>query len=288
MAGCSSCSCDKSEGLVGCEGSGEKWFHYSCVGLTNVEFGMLSKSKNLFFLCNECMRKCGIVVKINVASYTEKLTTLNKDVSNISVQVHQHVDAAFLVSLLQTLDRLKSDAFNLIKAEVEKIIEASIGKLVTLKIDELKPKFDNLSPSICHTAPIKSYAFAAAVTPLFIIKPVNKQPVATTKFDMLQSINPVSSSINLSKVRNIKDGCLVISCDSINDSKKFKELATKKLLNKYVVEKLATLHPRVKVVGITEEMDADRILNFLKLQHKSIITPNSNCKVLSVTHLKKK
>lgn len=134
----------------------------------------------------------------------------------------------------------------------------------------------------------KTYASAAAAaTPTFFIKPMNKQAVSTTKADMLLNINPVSSSINLGKVRSAKDGGLVVSCDNISDSQKFKELATERLSDKYIVEELATLHPRVKVVGITEELDAETILNFLKLQNKNVIASSSDCKIVSVTRLKK-
>lgn len=63
MTGCAKCKYEKNEGLVGCEGICSKWFHYSCTGLTNLEFGMLTKSNNLFFLCDICKKKCDILEK---------------------------------------------------------------------------------------------------------------------------------------------------------------------------------------------------------------------------------
>ena len=80
MSNCCKCKSSKRDGLVGCEGSCNKWFHHSCINLSDSEFKLLEKSKNLFHLCDSCKTSCEIVEKSH-------LTNLGKNAESIDVKL---------------------------------------------------------------------------------------------------------------------------------------------------------------------------------------------------------
>lgn len=62
MSDCGKCRYKKSDKrLVGCEGSCQKWFHFSCIGLTENDFVFVERNTNIFYLCDDCKRSCKVV-----------------------------------------------------------------------------------------------------------------------------------------------------------------------------------------------------------------------------------
>lgn len=79
---------------------------------------------------------------------------------------------------------------------------------------------------------------------------------------------------------------MVISCDT-DESSKFKNLVNERLGDKYVVKQLASFNPRVKVVGISEKLEDEVLLNYIKVQNKSLISATSECKLVNLKPVRK-
>jgi hypothetical protein len=70
------------------------------------------------------------------------------------------------------------------------------------------------------------------------------QSVSVTKKDLLVNIDPVKSNIKISKVRDGRDGSVIITCDNSNGSNKIKDMISNNLSN-YNFKQLFTLKPRI-------------------------------------------
>lgn len=287
MSRCSKCKLDKKEGLVGCEGICDKWFHYSCIGMNNLEFGLLSKNTNMFYLCDACKKKCDFRGACSAKDYTNNLRTVNEAISKMNVIVENTLECK-MDEFTSSFKKLKSEMAQLIVSELETIIKVNVSDHISPRIDELRPKIDHMSSLMVDNNEQKtSYSTIAKKQPSFVIMPKNKQDLATTKNDMIKNINPVDSNINISKIKNIRNGGLVISCNNSDECDKFKELANTKLNKDYTIKEVPALNPRFKVVGISEKLSNEELINYVKSQNKNVISENSILKIIQLMPLKK-
>lgn len=77
--------------------------------------------------------------------------------------------------------------------------------------------------------------------------------------------DPFNSEINISQIKHIKDGGLLISCQSSEKISKFKQAAQDKLSNSHEVQELNGLRPRVKIVGLSKGLDSDTICSVFRI-----------------------
>lgn len=261
---CGKCRSNKNEGLVGCEGSCSKWFHFSCCNLNATEFSMLSKSKNLYYLCDICRKKCEIVEVDSIKVQNDRLSSINDKLSNIADLIQENVQSALLK----------------FKEEIVQLIHTDINESILSKFEPSSSKQEPASnPSV-------SYANVAQKQPSFVVKPKVKQNTSVTKTDMIKNINPVCSDISLANVVNVSDGGIMISCLDKDDCNKFKQLADERLTEKYTIKEIPVLYPRVKVVGMSEKLSDDELLNRLTVQNKNEIYSNSDLKLISSAPLR--
>lgn len=119
-----------------------------------------------------------------------------------------------------------------------------------------------------------------------LVRPKNgSQSGAVTRADLLRCVNPVKAGVQVSGVRNISGGGVIVSCSSKNGADSFKSLAGESLAEKYNVKEVAKLHPRIRIVGLSEEFLEEELLKLLKLQNAAIFN-NANVKLIASRHLK--
>ncbi|CAH1108331.1 unnamed protein product [Psylliodes chrysocephalus] len=92
----------------------------------------------------------------------------------------------------------------------------------------------------------------------------SKQDLSVTKTDMVENINPINFNVAIIKVKNVRNGGLVISCENSEEMDKFKELANEKLASSYTIKEVPALNPRFKIVGMVECLSEEDILHLLK------------------------
>lgn len=133
------------------------------------------------------------------------------------------------------------------------------------------------------------YSTALKSKSAVIIKPKNpNQKNYETKTDILHNIDPVESEINISSVKNIRDGGIVVGCGNETEVVKLKTLANSKLGERYEVKDVKCINPRIRVVGMSEKLEEEVLLNYFKCQNKNILKSNNpECKVLRIWQTKK-
>lgn len=271
MSDCGRCKMKKKDGLIGCEGSCKKWFHHTCVGLSEGDFKLLHNSKNLFFLCDTCKRSCDVVDKFTYESLNGNLENVNKTISKFNTEFFNSIMARHFdnleVQIKQLLGKYKDEIFASVSTKIDE----------SLRVRE----------SVVSHGKGVSFADVIKSKSSIIVKPKNpNQPSSTTKNDIFLNIDPIKSNINVSRVHNTRGGGLVIRCDK-DESTKFKELASANLGEKYEVKELSTLKPRVKIVGISENLEPETLLKYIKHQNKAIIVEDSVCDIVWIKPLRK-
>lgn len=271
MSECAKCRKTKGGSLVGCEGTCRRWFHHSCVGIDEAQFKMLEKSHNMFFMCNECKLKCIIVDQSSHVALQTDVERIKNDLLKLS-------------DIENSLESLKEELVKQFESSLSSSIK-SIESSIIPKFDEIKPRLDVLPE------PLKpSYSKVLSKRNSVVVMPKqSNQRNATTKAELLQNINPVDSNICVSKVKNVSNGGVVVSCSSDEEVKKFKEIATNKMSEKYEVKEVSSLHPRIKIVGLTEKLDEEPLIHNIKIQNKDLFN-NESCdiKLISFSSTKKK
>ncbi|CAH1966103.1 unnamed protein product [Acanthoscelides obtectus] len=182
-------------------------------------------------------------------------------------EVHEILDAR-LSSLVNEIHQL----FSSFRSE---ILEIAVKKISTVELPEINDK--------------KSYSAITKGKSAIIIKPKDAtQNTQATKADMLHYVNPVAENLQLSGVKNVKIGGILIGCNSDDDNLKLKKIAAEKLSDKYEIKEVAGFSPRVRVAGMTEKQSAENFINSIKSQSKDVLSEKFECKVIDIKPIKKR
>jgi hypothetical protein len=171
----------------------------------------------------------------------------------------------------------------------DRIIE-SVSRCTTLVEKLISPdmelqKTEQQSNSL-NKAVKPSYAEIASDKSSVILKPKidnNHQSVSVNKKDLLVNIDPVKSNIKISKVRDGRDGSVIITCDNSDDSNKIKDMISNYNLPNYTFKQLFTLKPRIRVSSIDESIKQEQLLDYVVNQNKSLFGTNYTCKLIQFT-----
>lgn len=282
MSECAKCrNKTKTDGFVGCEGPCQKWFHYSCIGMGDSEFKVLHKSKNLVYICDFCRRKCEFVEKINTTKMKDSLVNLDQNVETLSKDLNEINMPKIVRDEINNFCGKINDMFNSFKNTLLLTLEDKIKELHT------SSNSSNDLPGEQKGRPLYSSVLSCSSN-VVCIKPKNvNQSNVMTRSEMLHNINPVDASIHVSKIKNIREGGVVVSCSSNEEVGKFKHLADSKLSSNYEIKELNAVKPRIRIVGLTDKHDADVLITYLKKQNKHVFLENCSIDVIDVIPLKK-
>ena len=272
MSNCTKCKSSKKDGLIGCEGICNKWFHYSCVNFTENEFKLLEKNKNLFYLCDTCKCSCQVLEKSVFNNVKKNITGLADDIATLCANFEK-----FSVIQSQNLN-----------SEIEKI-KVDLRTHFENEFQELKKSL--IEGNSISTSGNKNYAAAMKNSSTVILQPKDvKQNISVTKSDVLHAVDPVKSGVAVSNTKMGRNGSLIIKCPNKDDVDKISVIAADKLSEKYVVKELPQLKPRVKVVGISgdELIKDDMLPNYIVNQNKDLFSDTAACEVITWSALKNK
>lgn len=173
------------------------------------------------------------------------------------------------------------------------LIDEKLSHLMDVLLNEFGSLRESLEKSAAKTVfakaetPVKySDVLKNKAAPSVIIHPKNRQNQIQTKSDILQSINPLENDIQISKIRNITVGGVLIGCKNQEDNGKLKQMIQDKLTDVYEVRIVNGVNPRVRIVGITSKLDNNQILEYLIKMNSDLIVNESVCKVIKCVSLK--
>lgn len=251
MSRCGLCdsAISRSKQSIICSGFCKAQFHISCIGITAEFYSLFQKIQGLSWKCNAC-------ISFN-SCFNE---------SHIHNIIEQQCSAIFTEI---------NNKFEILKEELK--------KNATAKLSEI----DSLCYS--HSAQSSYSQIVSGKQPNIVIKPKNKnQENSQTKSDILKNIDPINTHININKVKHIKEGGILVGCNSESESSKFKQIAGEKLADNYEIHELKSIHPRVRVVGITEKIDEAILLQYIRRQNTDLFDATAECEVLRLWPTKNK
>lgn len=159
---CAKCKYKTKEGLIGCEGACNKWFHSGCINISEAEFKLIEKNSIFFYLCDICKKSCEIIEKSKYLNIKSSLTDLQKDIAKLSHPNNENQCSSLLENL---------------KKEMCAHFELAISKLKTELNQSFNEQLKDLSSKInpCTTSSNR-YSDAVKKTnlePPIIVKPKN-------------------------------------------------------------------------------------------------------------------
>lgn len=86
-----------------------------------------------------------------------------------------------------------------------------------------------------------------------------------TENDLKQSLDPVK--VKFQKLRKFPKGGLAIECGNLGESKEVERIVKEKMGEKYDVSVPELKNPRVKIIGIENELSADELVKVVKDQN---------------------
>lgn len=156
-------------------------------------------------------------------------------------------------------------------AAKEKIIE-----LLERELSEGRELIGQCRGEICTESNVRrSYASVAAKggprtgenVPCIVVKPKGRQSSAETRAELQSKIKPTKISVGINMVKEIKDGGVLLKCDSKRSTEKMKEETERMLGENYTISETKLLNPCVTVSNISGEMSKEDVVEAIRVQN---------------------
>ncbi|CAG9818870.1 unnamed protein product [Phaedon cochleariae] len=179
------------------------------------------------------------------------------------------------------------NTFDLKISQVMKDMESMFDDI---KSDILKIADEKLSHA-CKTQIVNTekttYADITGSKSMVVIKPIDvEQTNDKTKCDIMKNINPVDYGVQVSQVKRVRDGGILIGCNNTEGATSFAKIAKEKLSSSYKVSEVRKNLPKIKVVGLVENYTGEDLVKYLKGQN-DVISDDCHVSVLRVWGTKK-
>lgn len=307
MSTCQSCSLNiRSQQLsVSCRNC-SRTFHGSCVNITANDVAYMEESGDRW-LCENCRGelKRRQSVDDSFVPLTRSGSTGSKSGSRGRVGDDTTADVVAgppscaagggasspvtLVSLMERLDSMES-SFSSQITELKSVIvdlrrqlqdQADKNSELLKEVQHVRALNGSLrdqmagpdapaSSSASHSAP-RMFSSVVSQRAAVVIKPKNiNQANSRTKVDLLRSVNPVVSEVAVTGVKHISNGGLVVSCSSSDGASRLSHMARAKLSESYDIKEAPKMHPRIRLVGMTEKHEGESLIDFLKTQNPDL------------------
>lgn len=249
MSRCGMCQLSVSrKQAVFCNGDCKNVFHHECVKLPGDLASYLSSVAGLQWSCVTCREDCA-------RSSEKKLIKLFEGKCE---ELFSEVTVKF--------DKLKCDLLALTSYKVSEITQPN--------------------PKIPTNNQV-TYAEKLSGTQKIIVKPKNvQQGNNQTKNDVMKYANPIDLNIKIANVKNVKNGGILLNCQSDNFNI-LKETAKKQLSDNYDIHVLKNTTPQLRIVGLADKMDDKSLQHYLKTQNNDLLSSSAECKIVKIWPTKK-
>lgn len=243
MSRCSFCESpvSRKQGVF-CSGPCKNIFHNECVNVPVELNSFLNAVAGLFWKCTNCR---GVEPKIDSRK------------------------------LIDVIDKHCNDMFQ----EFNNKFEAMKTEFIAASVKDI-PKTctsSTSSPSDCKL----SYAQTTKSVQKIILKPKKTNQTCTnTKSDLLQAINPIDTNITINKVKQTRDGGIVLGCAKPEEFSLLKDMAEEKLSATYDVHVLKSAHPQIRIVGMCNQYSDNELKTYLTKQNPYIFSDNSDVSIV--------
>lgn len=277
---CNACSkpIGRYEDYVECFKGCMSRHHIACVGITEAAFLEMRKNREVKnWKCKSCSGDdsnparsapggtvpepdfAGLTVSQSGASSCGRCADLVTCFSKLVDGLRERMSRELEVLKLQ-IQKKMSDDLEAFKSQI-------VAEFGTVLNEKIETAFESMQGRVAgretleSTVPAapRSYSSVVCDSRSFVVKPKNNtQTVTATKSDLFKKLNPVENCIGLARVKGIRDGGVVVSCSDSAESGKFETIATDKLSSEYSIREVSSLLPRIKIVGLSEELGGGR------------------------------
>lgn len=166
-----------------------------------------------------------------------------------------------------------------------------LTEVVTKAMDNntvLRDKLKN-SETITNLSPMVSYKniLLNNTKPAVIVKPKSAQDHVKTKEDIRRNVDPIDAGVNITKIKNLANGSVLVACKDVSDQDKFQKLVGDRLSSAYETKGVRGLTPKVRIAGLSQEYTEVELLRYLTEMNKSMFPVGYVCKVINVSPTKK-
>ncbi|VEN45057.1 unnamed protein product [Callosobruchus maculatus] len=172
----------------------------------------------------------------------------------------------------------------------ENNINAVLDTKVESSLDHIRSEIESIRKDILSQTVIKvqppadpprySDVLRNKTQPAVVIRPKNaNQSVVQTRSDILKSVDPVEANLHLGKVRDIKDGGLLVGCKSKADNLKLLSIAKQKLGNSYDIKEVTGINPRIRLVGMSKAYSEEQINSYLLKSNPEVFCGDVECTI---------
>lgn len=247
LQACFVCEKDDTGDVVRCSGICNRWTHAKCVKLSKSVAKSIEESDNVMYMCDDC----------NSNSLSAVNSKLNKMLS-------------FMCICEERVNRSEKNVSNLIDQMSE----------IKMLLCDSKNKSETVN-KIPTTKKAKTFAEKVKMSKnesVLLLKPKKNQNSSDTENDLKKVIDPTKVCIN--NLRRFPKGGIAIECDNINGTREVQKLVNEKMSEQYVITVPELRRPRVKIVGIEEEMNEEELGEALKSQNEFLA--KSEMKVINL------
>lgn len=162
-----------------------------------------------------------------------------------------------------------------------------LQKQVSSEMTELRNIIHKIRDTVKEEGNLKSEkkSYAKVTSEVVIIKPKNTGQDSKKTLEVVQKhVSPSVLEVGISEVRPVKEGGVVIKCNSKEEINRVKTVVEKKLGKNYKINTPDLKNPHIKIVDIDSEMKDEELLDNIKRQNLFL---NHNLVSLNVRVIKK-
>lgn len=226
---------------IKCDGGCGKSMHGKCILISSKPvLKVCRESPNIAVYCDECSRH-------SLRAVNEKL---NKLFSLINIYDERAIrNEKGLSDIIKSVEEMRLSVHESGSELIKEIGKVSLAEGKDSTYAE-KVKMDNNNAVV-------------------VVKPkCVKQQCKKTESDLKQKINPCD--LNIDKMRYLPNGGIAIECKDIASQKAVEAAASEQLGEDYSVQLPVLLNPRVKLVGIRDDLSEIDIVECLKKQNECL------------------
>ncbi|CAH1112199.1 unnamed protein product [Psylliodes chrysocephalus] len=151
-----------------------------------------------------------------------------------------------------------------------------------LEMTEKKKKIETFRETTNVATEKPSYSQIIGSKFMVVIKPVaTNQSNTQNKSDIVKNIDPLHLNIQVSHVKQIKDGGILIGCKNQENANNFRNMTKQKLSSQYKISEAKKIETKIRIVGLMENYEVDDIVTHLKGQN-DVFSEDNQLKVLKV------
>lgn len=241
---------DEEDDVAECDGCCSL-FHPRCIKVRRSDMSARQHCKNLKLYCTEC---CDNPEQINAENIKTILKFIVKiDMFNQKGMILQQQRDDLLNNLSNKINAIESQ-----NAELKKSLESFN--------DKIKEPIQTKTKSFANV--VKS----TSVKPTVLVKPKEKQISKKTLNDVTANIDV--NQFKICGTRNVRNGGLILRCDSSTETMKIKQAIQEKIGDSYEIELPKIKKPRLRISNIDDEIKKEAIIGELKRHNQQIKDDN--------------